>query len=340
MLGAALCNDASLKPGNRTRPEATGDPTEAALIVAAAQVGLYEPAAIWQRISELPFDSGRKRMTTVHRLSLQPELPATLRSALLVVPENYSFIAFTKGAVESLVQVCDRHLQNNHAVELAEKARSEIIEASNRLANQGKRVLGVAFRLMNALPDKSELERNLVFIGMIALSDPPRKAVKEAVCTCQLAGIRPLMITGDHPMTASYIGRVLGFTARVLSGPELERMPLHELEEASDDVSIYARVIPEQKLKIVQALQNRGQIVAMTGDGVNDAPAAESILGRGIGPHILWVGCLMGLVPLCTGWFYWRQDNPAWQTMVFSLLTFGQIFQTLARTFVARIGIR
>jgi Ca2+-transporting ATPase len=445
MLGAALCNDASLKPGNRTRPEATGDPTEAALVVAAARIGLYEPAAILQRISELPFDSGRKRMTTVHRLSLQPDLPATVQSALLIVPKNYSFIAFTKGAVEGLVQVCDWYLQNNHAVELTEKARAEIAEANHRLANQGKRVLGVAFHLMNVLPDKSDLERSLVFIGMIALSDQPRPAAKEAVCTCQLAGIRPLMITGDHPMTASQIGRVLGFTGRVLSGPELERMSIHELKEASDDVSIYARVIPEQKLKIVQALQTSGHIVAMTGDGVNDAPAlkkadigvamgvtgtdvakqaadmvllddnfstiiaaveegraiydnirkfiryvlagnvgeilvmlfgpflglplpllplqilwinlvtdgasglalsvepperdtmrrppyppAEGVLGQGIGTHILWVGCLMGLVPLLTGWFYWQQNNPAWQTMVFSLLTFGQIFQTLA----------
>ena len=445
MLGAALCNDASLKPGNRLRPEAIGDPTEAALIVAAAQAGLYEPASVLQRISELPFDPGRKRMTTVHQLPSPPELPAAMRSALPGVPRNYRFVVFTKGAVESLLQVSDRQLQNGHCITLTQSGRSRIVEASCRLTKSGNRVLGVAFRLMNALPDKSELERELVFIGMIALSDPPRRGVKEAVGTCQLAGIRPLMITGDHPMTASHIGRALGFAGRVLSGRELEGMSLREVEEVSDGVSIYARVIPEQKLKIVQALQNRGHVVAMTGDGVNDGPAlkkadigvamgltgtdvakraadmvllddnfstivaaveegraiydnirkfiryvlagnvgeifvmlfgpllglplpllplqilwinlvtdgasglalsveppernamrrppyppAEGVLGHGIGAHILWVGCLMGLVPLCTGWFYWQQSDPGWQTMVFSLLTFGQIFQTLA----------
>jgi Ca2+-transporting ATPase len=445
MLGAALCNDASLKPGNRLRPEATGDPTEAALIVAAAQAGLCEPESILQRISELPFDPGRKRMTTVHQLPAPAELPPAMRSALTGVPRNYRFVVFTKGAVESLLQVSDRQLQNGDSVALTESGRSRIVEASCRLAKSGNRVLGVAFRLMNALPDKSELERELVFIGMIALSDPPRMGVKEAVGTCQLAGIRPLMITGDHPMTASHIGRPLGFSGRVLSGRELEGMSVREVEEVSDEVSIYARVIPEQKLKIVQALQNRGHVVAMTGDGVNDAPAlkkadigvamgltgtdvakqaadmvllddnfstivaaveegraiydnirkfiryvlagnvgeifvmlfgpflglplpllplqilwinlvtdgasglalsveppernamrrppyppTEGVLGHGIGAHILWVGCLMGLVPLCTGWFYWQQSDPGWQTMVFSLLTFGQIFQTLA----------
>jgi P-type Ca2+ transporter type 2C len=275
MLSAALCNDARLQLEDREHFQATGDPTEAALIVAAAQVGLCQPETILPRVSELPFDSERKRMTTVHRLAFQSELSAVFQPASLLLSPKYSFVAFTKGATESLLQVCDRQLANNHFVALTESTRSRIAQTSNRMAKSGNRVLGVAFRLMNVLPGKSELERNLVFIGMIALSDRPRKGVKEAVSTCQLAGIHPLMITGDHPMTASHIGRALGFTGRVISGPELERMSVRELEEVSDEVSIYARVVPEQKLKIVESLQNRGHVVAMTGDGVNDAPALK-----------------------------------------------------------------
>ena len=237
ILGAALCNDAQLNPEDRGRPQVTGDPTEAAIIVAAAQVGLNEPATILPRVSELPFDSERKRMTTVHQLAALPsELPVVIQAASLVLSSEYHFVAFTKGAIENLLQVCDRQLQNSHSVTLTESARNRISEASDSLAKSGNRVLGVAFRLMNALPDKSELEDKLVFVGIIALSDRPRTEVKEAVGNCKLAGIRPIMITGDHPMTAKQIGQTLGFTGRVLGGRDLEQMSVHELEEVSDEI--------------------------------------------------------------------------------------------------------
>jgi Ca2+-transporting ATPase len=446
ILTGALCNDARLKPENGEHPEAVGDPTEAALTVAAAQIGVWEPETFLPRVSEMPFDSERKRMTTVHRLSgLQSKLPRVIQCASLLFPPRYSLVALAKGAVENLLQVCDQQLEAGRCVTLTQDARSKIAKTSNRLAKSGNRVLGIAFRWMDASPEQSELEHNLIFVGMIALSDQPRNEAREAVATCKLAGIKPVMITGDHPLTANHFGCALGFTGRVLTGPDLERMSVQELDKVSDEVAIYARVVPQQKLKIIQSLQDRGEVVAMTGDGVNDAPAlkkadigvamgvtgtdvakqaadivllddnfstivaaveegraiydnvrkfiryvlagnvgeicvmlvgplvglplpllplqilwinlvtdgtsglalsveppernamrrppyppAEGILGRGIATHILWVGCIVGLIPLLTGWLCWQQNNPAWQTMVFSLVVFEQIFQTLA----------
>jgi Ca2+-transporting ATPase len=156
--------------------------------------------------------------------------------------------------------------------------RQRIQAANDRLAQDGMRVLGVAVRPLESVPDDEEveaLERDLIFVGLVAMIDPPRPEVKEAVQTCKMAGIRPVMITGDHPLTAQYIAQELNIAidGRVLTGQDLTRMSLDELEDCVEEISVYARVSPEHKLKIVQALQNRGHVVAMTGDGVNDAPA-------------------------------------------------------------------
>ena len=163
---------------------------------------------------------------------------------------------------------------------LDEEWTSRIVRANDRLASDGMRVLGVGFRLLDGLPDDrthQNIEKDLTFVGLVGILDPPRPEARDAVATCVAAGIRPVMITGDHPLTAGYIARALGIAAgdRILTGAELERMPPAELADAVGDVRVFARVSPEHKLKIVEALRQRGDIVAMTGDGVNDAPALK-----------------------------------------------------------------
>jgi P-type Ca2+ transporter type 2C len=446
LLGAALCNNAQPELEKGGQLSAIGDPTESALLVATMQAGLRETASKFPRVAEWPFDSGRKRMTTVHRLPARGQvLSGAVGTALRLLSPDTRFVAFSKGAVEGLLALCDRWLQNEDAAPLTDAARRSITAAGERLAACGHRVLGVTYRGLNTLPEKEQLECGLIFVGLIGLADPPRADAKTAVDRCQAAGIRPIMITGDHPMTAYHVAQAVGIEGRLLSGSELDRMPKGELETRVNEVSVYARVVPEQKLKIVRALQSRGHLVAMTGDGVNDAPAlkkadigvamgltgtdvakeaadlvlldddfstlvaaveegraiydnirkfiryvlagnlgeifvmlfgpllgmplpllplqilwinlvtdgasglalsvepperdamrrpphppAEGIVDRRIATHIVWVGTLMGLIPLCTGWYYWQHHHPVWQSMVFSLLAFGQIFQTLA----------
>jgi P-type Ca2+ transporter type 2C len=284
MVGGTLCNDALLQAKDNGSKEDNGektdscvigvpmgDPTETALVVAAARLGL-EKTGLEQnfpRVSEVPFDSERKRMTTVHHLPLGPD-------NLMETP----YVAFTKGAVDSLLEVSSRVWVNNSAEPLTDEWRARIIATNDGLAQQGIRVLGVAFRSL-ASPSSnghvSSVEQNLVFIGMVGMIDPARPEVKDAVKTCREAGIRPVMITGDHPLTAYHIAHELGISngGQVLTGQDLERLSTQELEVLVEEVSVYARVSPEHKLKIVEALQNRGHVVAMTGDGVNDAPALK-----------------------------------------------------------------
>ncbi len=272
---AALCNDASLEPTPEGGYRAVGDPTEGALVVAAAELGLVKPEldARWPRVGEVPFTSERKRMTTVHRVGVSPEQT----DAPWCCGE---FVAFAKGAVDSLLEISERVWAGDVAVPLSDDLRARITAANDRLASQGQRVLGVAFRPLDALPDMTDeasLERGMTFIGLVGMIDPPRPEVREAVQTAKAAGIRPVMITGDHPLTARQIAWELGIAteSEPLTGSELARMSVEELEGMVDEVAVYARVSPEHKLKIVQALQDRGQIVAMTGDGVNDAPALK-----------------------------------------------------------------
>ena len=265
LTAGALCNDAALE---------LGDPTEVAMVVAAAACGLPKTALekAFPRVSELPFDSERKRMNTVHAL-VPGELTESLRTAF---PAGTTGAVFAKGSVDQLLTVCSGAWLEGRAQPLTESLRGRIRRADDDLARQGMRVLGGAFRL-SVGDGKDDADRDLVFIGLAGLIDPPRPEAAAAVKTCRAAGIRPVMITGDHPLTAASIAGKLGISdgGRVLTGQELAKMSVAELEGVVDEVSVYARVSPEHKLKIVAALKNRGHIVAMTGDGVNDAPALK-----------------------------------------------------------------
>ena len=270
----ALCNDARIKIEDGSM-RAIGDPTEAALLLAAERLGFRkdELDEKWPRVAEVPFTSERKRMTTVHKTAAeiqQTDLP--WREA--------PYVLISKGAVDSLLKVSDRVLWKNEPVPLDDEMQQRILDAEQRLASQGQRVLGVAFRFWESddLPNAEELlERDQVFVGMIAMIDPPRPEAKAAVATARTAGIRPVMITGDHPLTALRIARDLNIAENGswLTGQQLSEMSPAELKEKVEEVSVYARVSPEHKLNIVNALQEKGQITAMTGDGVNDAPALK-----------------------------------------------------------------
>lgn len=466
--GSALCNDAILEQRDEQSGgfSAVGDPTEGALVVAAARAGLWkkELETAMPRRAELPFDSERKRMSTVHEVILE-KVPDTLKSIwqpLLTTEKPY--LTFTKGAVDSLLSVCDRVWVDDEVHPLDAHWKERIQVANNQLAQNGMRVLGVAFRFrenLSANDPADPLESGLVFVGMIAMIDPARPEARMAVQTCLSAGIRPVMITGDHPLTALYIARELGIANQdsiVITGQQLSKMSDEELETKVLETAVYARVSPEHKLRIVQALQNRREIVAMTGDGVNDAPALkkaeigvamgitgtdvskeasdmvllddnfativaaveegrriydnirkfikytmtsnageiwamllapflgmplpltplqilwvnlvtdglpglalgvepaerdtmrrppyrpnENIFGRGMARDILWIGLLMGLVSLLTGFVYWKADRAIWQTMVFTTLTLSQMGNALAvrseRDSLFRIGL-
>lgn len=272
LLSGALCNDASLDCDR-----AIGDPTETALVTVAAQMGLPKRKLdqLWPRIDEVPFDSERKRMTTCHRCD-QP-LPQTLQQLWQqVVPVNTTTVVFSKGALHSLMDTLDRVWIDNQVQVLTDELRQRIYAAHDRLADQGLRVLGLAFRPLSSVPGTDQLEQQLVFLGMMGLMDPARPEVKAAIGLCQTAGIQVVMITGDHPLTAQHIAEDLGIASEVLlTGQSLSKMPVDDLNTAVTRTGVYARVTPEDKLRIVQALQRQGHIVAMTGDGVNDAPALK-----------------------------------------------------------------
>lgn len=276
-----LCNDAvlSTNPADGTR-QIIGDPTEGALIVAAAELGVDKDKLEkeWRRVAEVPFTSERKRMTTVHTTN-QP------KSVEQAPWGDVPYVAFSKGAVDSLLEICDSVWMGDHAVPLDQQnMRERIQEANIQKAQQGQRVLGVSYRPVAELPDSENeeemqlLESGQIFLGVIGMLDPPRAEVKEAVRKAKSAGIRPIMITGDHPLTAQHIAHELGMSDKgdaFLTGNDLSHMSLAELEAQVEEVSVYARVSPEHKLNIVQALQDKGHITAMTGDGVNDAPALK-----------------------------------------------------------------
>lgn len=246
-----------------------GDPTEGALIVAARKAGLVTEMleARFGRVGEVPFSSERKLMSTVHTDAERPD----------------RLILTTKGAPDILLDRCSHELVGRAAVALSDARRAEIKASNETLAEQALRTIGVAFRsLPPERPDgdafAEELERDLVFIGLIGMIDPPRPEAREAVTRAKTAGIRCLMITGDHPKTATVIARELGISpdGRAITGAELQAMTDEELGRSVEEVSVYARVNPEHKLRIVLALQHVGETVAMTGDGVNDAPALKA----------------------------------------------------------------
>ncbi|WP_218014136.1 cation-translocating P-type ATPase [Rubellimicrobium roseum] len=271
LMGAALCNDADLRDG-----KAVGDPTEAALLVAAAGHRLEKARLekILPREAEIAFDSTRKRMTTVHRVEPGGRV-------FLGLDVDALFLTVTKGAADALLPLCSGVLQGNRIVAMDDAARQRMIDANDGFGLQGMRVLALAIRPLDALPERlmpEALERDLVLVGLVAMIDPPRAEAAEAVAVCARAGIRPVMITGDHHLTARKIAADLGICRegdRVVTGIEIERMSPAELEAIVDEVAVFARVSPEHKLRIVEALQRRGHVVAMTGDGVNDAPALK-----------------------------------------------------------------
>jgi Ca2+-transporting ATPase len=426
----ALSNDAAIdSDGN-----AIGDPTEVALYLAARDAG-HEKSALETRatrVAELPFDSERKCMTTLHRMCA-----------------NDAIIAFTKGAPERVIERCTMV----HGTEgQAPIDAPSLIADAERMASEGLRVLAVARRDWTVLPSELSpelVERELAFVGFVGLIDPPRPEAAAAVAECRQAGMTAVMITGDHPLTARAIAMRLGISAgednRLITGRELARLSDDELAGRVADLRVYARVDPEQKIRIVQALQARGEFVAMTGDGVNDAPALkaadigvamgkvgtdvareasamvllddnfasivaavgegrriyenirkfirfvlagnageivtlliapvlglpipllpiqilwvnlltdglpglalamepeekglmqrpprrpdESLFAGGLGYQILWIGVLIGALSIFTQWWAISRGSSNWQTMVFTVLTFAQLFQVMA----------
>jgi Ca2+-transporting ATPase len=246
-----------------------GDPTEGALIVAARKAGLLPEAldARFARIGEIPFSSERKLMSTVHTDAERHE----------------RLIALTKGAPDILLARCTHELVGKDAVALTDARRAEIMASNDALAAEALRTLGVAFRSLPADLRHREtfddnVEHDLVFLGLIGMIDPPRPEARDAVARARMAGIRSIMITGDHPKTAAIIAAELGITSeqRAVAGVALEAMTEDDLYRTVQEVSVYARVNPEHKLRIVNALQRAGETVAMTGDGVNDAPALKA----------------------------------------------------------------
>jgi Ca2+-transporting ATPase len=287
LVGGALCNDSMLVGEGRDQEfHALGDPTEGALVLAAAEYGILKQDldAALPRVSELPFDSVRKRMTTVHRIPRsKEEIPASLQPVFerqLGPATPPAYIAFTKGAIDGLLSLTSHVWVEGELQPFDESWRKRVQAAHDNLAGNGMRVLGVALRPLQQAPTAWEvknLEQELVLIGLYGMMDPPRPEVKDAVAVCKSAGIRPVMITGDHPLTARHIAQQLGITVndQFLTGQELDRLSDPELRERTGAVSVFARVSPEHKLRLIQAYRDQGYIVAMTGDGVNDAPALK-----------------------------------------------------------------
>ncbi|MBW7959260.1 MAG: cation-translocating P-type ATPase [Anaerolineae bacterium] len=446
LIAGALCSDAFIQRESDGNEHVVGDPTEGAFVIAANIFGhgKKDLESRWPRVSEVPFTSERKRMTTIHASSAE--------DANDHVPwGQLPYVAFSKGAADVLLETCTRYWTGKEILPLDDDMRQRVLDANARSAQSGQRVLGVAFRGMPELIDttnESAIESDMIFIGLVSMIDPARPEVKSAVATAKQAGIRSVMITGDHPLTAQYIARDLAITTsdRYLTGPDLVQMSAEDLRQVVYDVPVYARVSPEHKLNIVEALQDLGEVVAMTGDGVNDAPALkradigvamgitgtdvskeaadmvllddnyativaaieegrniydnirkfvtyilssntgelfvmfigpflglplpllavqilwinlvtdglpglalamepaergimsrppyrpdESILSRGIGRRIIWIGVLIGILALLVGLYYYKQDpNGPWQTMIFTILTLGQMGNALA----------
>ena len=258
LTAGALCNDARLERRDG-RWQVIGDPTEGALVVAARKAGLnWEQIESSQaRTHELPFTSERARMTTVHKFEDRA-------------------IAYMKGAPEVVLASCLQRRHGQAVVPLGEAEERDILDANLQLASKGLRVLALAYRIVQRGPDMDDLESEMVFLGLAAMQDPPREEAREAVAACRAAGIRAVMITGDHSATAVAIARDLRLAddlGDVLTGAQLDDMSDEDLRHAAKRTSVYARISAAQKVRIVEAMQAGGEIVAVTGDGVNDAPA-------------------------------------------------------------------
>jgi Ca2+-transporting ATPase len=278
LLTGTLCNDAVI---DENAPNGIlGDPTEGALVLAAHQAGLVQRdlQAMLPRVRELPFDSERKRMSTVHALPSSSQR-ATLHP-VLTTKDQVDHLVLAKGAADGLIEACNRILINGDAKPLSENEKKAISAENTAMAKNGLRVLGLAYRLLDVgeLDQPERYEQDLVFLGMVCMLDPVRPEAVESVRLCKQAGIRPIMITGDHPLTAVAIAKNLGLTTldTVLTGKDLDAMTVDALAARIKDVSVFARVSPKHKMIIIDALQAQHEIVSMTGDGVNDAPALKS----------------------------------------------------------------
>jgi Ca2+-transporting ATPase len=261
LTAAILASDTRLVNGDHDSGsgwDIKGDPTEGALVVVAAKAGLQKDALDIEnpRVHEIPFSSETKRMTTLHQTAA-------------------GLTAYAKGAPEVILEGCDFVLTENGFTPLNTAGRNQILEQAHAMAGEALRVLAIALKA-NVTPETAE--RGMTFLGLAGMIDPPRPEAKAAIAICAEAGIRPVMITGDHPVTAQAVARELGLLregGRVVTGPELEEMPDDQLQREVETISVYARVSPSHKLRVVTAWQSRGHIVAMTGDGVNDAPALK-----------------------------------------------------------------
>ena len=271
---AALCNDAILQ-SNGELITVSGEPTEKALVLAAYQAGLRKPEldSSYQRMNEIPFDSARKLMTTVH------------------CSQDQTYRSITKGAFDFLLNRCTLYYDNGRQQPMTSRERRRYTSINNEMTEKALRVIAVAYKNLPK-PGKNttpvELEHDLTFIGLIGIIDPPRNEVRDAVMLCRQAGIRPVMITGDHVLTAKAIAKELGILTEqdeAMTGDLLNQLSDEALAETISGYSVFARVSPEHKVRIVKAFQRRGEVVAMTGDGVNDAPAL----------NIADIGCAMGI---------------------------------------------
>ena len=282
-----LCNDAHIElvtpEGGRSAWRSVGDPTEGALVVAAAKAGYWreEVERDMPRVAEIPFDSERKRMTTIHALhgSRFAAEGFDLHETLAVEP----YLAIVKGAPDVLLNLSTRLYRDGKTVPLTQDDRARIAEVNVALTSNALRVLAAAIKVLPELPERgglsaANIERELVFVGLVGMIDPARAEVKPAIARARAAGIKTVMITGDYPNTAAAIAREIGLLeagGRVLTGRELDRLDDEAFEQCVEEIAVYARVSPQHKVRIVEALRARGQIVAMTGDGVNDAPALK-----------------------------------------------------------------
>ena len=263
LTASARCNNATIhrKDGEGDGWQVIGDPTEGALLVVAMKAGIQAHDSNDRILSEIPFDSNRKTMSVV------------IQSA------DGRIVMHSKGAPEMILGKCVRERLGDSDVELTAERRREIIKTSSQLASRAYRVLALAYRDQTLAGAENQEESGLVFAGLVGMIDPPRDEAREAVKKCRIAGIRAVMITGDHPETALAIARELHIAddqSRVMSGRELDEATTEQLEKDVESISVFARVSAEHKLRIVKALKARGQIVAMTGDGVNDAPAVKA----------------------------------------------------------------
>lgn len=286
LYGSLLCNDAKLEetesPDGKRTWRMVGDPTEGALVVAAAKSGLWrdEVEKILPRVAEIPFDSERKRMTTIHKPS--EEVPQSLKDHALWGHLPNSYIALVKGAPDIVLDLCNGVLGADGRVSpVTEDVKSHILGVNKEMANQALRVLAVAYRPLESVPEPctpDAVERDLVFVGLLGMIDPARPEVKEAIKVAKEAGLKTVMVTGDYKDTATAIAREIGLLSpngKVLSGQEIDRLSDDEFVAIANQIDVCARVSPQHKVKIVDALKAQEHVVAMTGDGVNDAPALK-----------------------------------------------------------------